>query len=200
MSSGNGDRQRYGVVCPVSLGTKNTPPIPSLAASQAPSTLGSPGTNSAILVGRLATSRASHLKSASTAWISFVRRSLGRSVSSWRNASCSRENNPLHPGMAMDIERSSPSTLCQVFLDTVRCRGLIESNISNKRDMRCGGNVNVFSTVSMSHPSIVFRVDHVPSPFLNFLIDAGSCRMGWSRASSGRKILSKANSKARLMR
>ena len=43
----------------------------------------------------------------------------------------------------------------------------------------------VFSTVSMSHPSITLVVDQHASPLSNFLTDAGSLCWGCSVSSNG---------------
>jgi hypothetical protein len=97
---GKADLHRCGVVVsPVTSGTKKTPPVPVPAASQAPTTLGAEGTSSAMRVGRLERSFASHRKSWRTPWTARVRRSRGR-ARSWR-----RENKPRAPGNAMDMER-----------------------------------------------------------------------------------------------
>lgn len=172
---GKADLHRCGVVLsPVTSGTKKTPPMPVPAASQAPTTLGSEGTSSAMRVGRLERSFASHRKSWRTPWTARVRRSRGRARSSCRNASWRRENKPRAPGNAMDMERSSPSILCQVLVGMVRCVAGMESRISERRSARCGGRAIVWATVSISQPNIRFFVDQVPLPFLNFLSEAGS--------------------------
>lgn len=158
---------------------KNTPPIPSPDASQAPSTDGAEGTTSASRVGRFATSLASWRKSASIAWACFVSRRRGRSVSSCRKASCSKEKRPLAPGIAIAIDLSSPMTLCQRFVGTCFVVGAMSST-SFSRSTRWGGSCIVFALVSTTHPRMVFRVVQVASPFRSFLAEAGSCRCGLS--------------------
>ena len=102
------------------------------------------------------------------------------------------QKRPAKPGIVMDIERSSPKTLCQVLVATDRSERGIESKISKRRAARCSGRDTVFANVSKSQPRIIFVVDQRASPFRNFLIDAGSWQKSVSSSSSGRKTRSRA--------
>jgi hypothetical protein len=86
------------------------------------------------------------------------------------------ENRPLHPGIAIDIERNLPMILCHSFVAIVRCECGIEWSISSKRAALCSGNDIVLLIESTSHPNMTIDVAHLASPFFNFLMDAGSCR------------------------
>ena len=89
-------------------------PFPVPAASHAPMVAGTgSGINSAIFVSCVATSLASKRKSSRRLCNGLERFKCDRVGSSCWNASCSNKNRPTEPGSTIDIERSSPSTLCQ---------------------------------------------------------------------------------------
>lgn len=197
---GKGARQSNGGPsgCVGSSGGKNkTPPMPGLAASTAPYTTGSPGMSSAIRLGRVARSAARTRKSCRKWWTGPRRRTL--CVVSCRRASCMVLNKPRAPGMAVTMERSSPRMRCQALV-AMRLRvGGTASRISLRRRTRCGGNCSVMAVVSTSQPRMTFWVLHVASPFVIFLPEAGSCRCAESLGLRGRRTLSKACIRWRLV-
>ena len=143
---------KEGVIEPVGAGTKCIPPIPVPAASHAPIVAGTgSGTNSAIRVGWVVTLVASQRKSSRNPCSNLERFKRGLVGSSCRKASCSSEKRPTKLRSAIDIEWSSFSTLCQSLVEIVFCSGVMESRISRRRSMRCGGSVIVLAKVSMSH-------------------------------------------------
>ena len=116
----------------------------------------------------------------------------------WRSASCRVENRPRAPGIAVAIERSSPSTWCHDFVATCFWSLWIDASISCSRCARCAGSVSIFLRVLTTHPSTIFVVAQVASPFSIFLMEAGSCLCGLWFGCSGRSTLSSACNKTRL--
>ena len=114
----------------------------------------------------------------------------GRVGSSRQKASCSKENRPTEPGSVIDMEWSSPSTLCQSFVAIVLYSEAMDSRISRRCSMRCGGSAINFAVVSMSNPRMTLDVVHVASPCFIVLIDAGSWRKALSLLPSGQNTLS----------
>ena len=162
----------------------------SPAASHAPTTVGDVGYSSEIRVGREESSLASHRKS-SKAECTF-RVKLRFPLDVCRRVSCSKDNSPRDPGMAIVIDLRSPSTLCHKASGAIRRLRWISVRILSSRLRRRYVNSMVPLTVSIIHPKTALRVVQVPSPLLSFFTDAGSCRCRLSVSSSGRKTLSSA--------
>jgi hypothetical protein len=91
------------------------PPKPMALASVVPITCGVEGTSSKRRVGRSCKFCARNLKSSKKSWASdvrWIRLLLGLSIF------CSGPKGPRLPTSAGVIDRSSPKTFCQVFVDT----------------------------------------------------------------------------------
>ena len=180
-------------------GIRCTPHMPTPAASNAPSVRGSAsGINSAICVGREVKSRTSHQKSSKKPWRVEERRRRLQPVSLCQNFSWRTENKPAHPGRAIDIDQSSPTILCQVFVAIQRWLGVTEGRISCNRWAQYSSKEIVLVMVSRNQPRMTFIVDHRVSLFLHFLRETSSCQKGVSLASKGQKILSRAWKRIRL--
>jgi hypothetical protein len=95
-----------------------TPPMPRPQASPAPSNSGLDwGTNLYSRVGLEDRFFSSQRKSSRQSWTPRLRRM--RLLAWWWRASCRRLKSPREPGMASNMDRSSPKTLCH-FLTLVR--------------------------------------------------------------------------------
>jgi hypothetical protein len=80
---------------------------------------------------------------------------------------------PRLPASAGVIDRSSPTTLCPVLVDTRDFeRGSPCSSCSIHWSLR-SVNFRVKLVVSMTQPSITFLVARFPSPLISFLTDIG---------------------------
>mmetsp|Transcript_16768 Transcript_16768/g.24443 ORF Transcript_16768/g.24443 Transcript_16768/m.24443 type:complete len:107 (-) Transcript_16768:569-889(-) len=77
-----------------------------------------------------------------------------------RKACCSNEKQPLLPGRAIDMLRSSPKSLCHSWTEQ-RCLSKTASRISRRRSRRCGGSEIDMATMSTSQPKMTFWEDQV---------------------------------------
>ena len=141
--------------------------------------------SSARWVGRrhkLAAKEAKALRWLRRASVMRMRPFLQRFRASWRAL-----KSPAEPLMAIETNRSLPRVrrnfLWEMRLDPARSVKIWASS-----SLRCGGNSMVCRTVSMIQPSMVLRVDQLPSPLRSFLRDTASARLspgaGCARTSS----------------
>ena len=139
-------------------------------------------------VGRFATSSASHLKSDKASWTPVNRVTV--LPLKWQWSSCIWLNNPLAPGRASYIERSSPKTRCHLSTPTMCWVQGMDVMIFLSRATRWGGRVIVMLTESTIHPSMVCYVDHDQYPASSFLRGGTSLHCLVSCRSRGRNTLS----------
>ena len=150
-----------------------TPPIPALAASQAPRTLGCSGMISASRMGLDDRLWAMRSKSRMYAWMCGV--SLMRPFSECLRPCCRALNSPEVPGMASDMKRSCPMMDSQRFW-LMRFLPRTSSKMAARIAGRCSASSSVCFMVSSTQPRMTFLVVRAPSPRLSFLTEAASCR------------------------
>lgn len=167
--------------------------ILSPEASYAPLVLGTlSGMSSTIQVRQKARSWAKQQKSLRKPCKVFVNWSHGQFFSLWRNISSRTEKRLVQPGMAMDINQSSPKTLCQAFVAVERYMKGIKQRMPNKCSAQCFSRESVSLIVSNKHPKIIFEVVYRASPFCNLFTEAGSFQNLVSLSSTGQKTQSRA--------
>jgi hypothetical protein len=114
------------------------------------------------------------------------------------SVSCIQLKMPLLPGIAIAIDRSSPSNCCHLRTLVRRCVcGRAASRVCH-RSRRCASSSIVMAMVSRIQPRTIFRVSQCPSPCRSFFSEAGSLRWGLSVGDRGRNTLSRECSMMRL--
>ena len=85
-------------------------------------------------------------------------------------------NSPVQPGIATDIDQSSPVILCHSFVAIDSCEDGIEFKISSNRSAQWAGRQTVLLIVSINQPMMILLVVQQAPPFLSCLMEAGSWR------------------------